>query len=145
MAASYPTLQKLSGLLAADNQLSAALPEAQRLARLNRLFAGVMPPAVCAQCAVAALQGDTALVYCGNGAAASRVRAQAKTLARALSQRAHPVEAVRVKVRADWARPARAEKPGLTSGALAAFRALDGELPQGALKGAVERLLSRRS
>lgn len=112
------------------------------MAELNRRFAGVVPAAVARACSVAAIQGDVALVYCGNGAAASRVRAQAKGVARALSRSEAQVNGVRVKVRADWSVPERPEKRDMSPAGVQAFRELDAALPEGALKEAVERLLS---
>jgi len=81
-------LVRLRGLLQADRSLAVALPEAERLAVLNRRFAGVVPKAVARACRVAAIQGDTALVFCANGAAASRVRAQAGGARRLVLSRA---------------------------------------------------------
>ena len=135
---------RLRGLLAAERQFAVALPEAERMARLNRLFAGVVPAAVARSCSVAAIQGETAIVFCGNGAAASRVRAQAKGVAKSLSRAETPVTSVRVKVRADWSVPDRPEKQDMSAAGLKAFRDLDAALPDGDLKAAVERLLSHR-
>lgn len=134
----------LRGLLAAEPQFAVALPEAERMARLNHLFAGVVPAAVARACAVAAIQGQTAIVFCGNGAAASRVRAQAKGVAKVLGRADAPVTGLRVKVRADWSVPDRPEKQDMSAAGLKAFRDLDASLPDGDLKAAVERLLSRR-
>lgn len=111
---------------------------------LNRRFAGVVPAAVARACQVAAIQGDTALIYCADGAAASRVRAQARGVARALGSEDAPVLGVRVKVRADWVVPARPDKPGLPGAGLRAFQALGDSLPEGGLKQAVGLLLARR-
>lgn len=138
-------LVRVSGLLQADRGLAVALPEAERLAALQRRFAGVVPKAVALACRVAAIQGDAALVFCANGAAASRVRAQARGVARALAQVDTPVATVKVKVRADWSLPERPEKHDLPAAALGAFRELEDTLPDGELKDAVERLLARRA
>jgi hypothetical protein len=138
-------LVRVSGLLQADRGLAVALPEAERLAALQRRFAGVVPKAVALACRVAAIQGDAALVFCANGAAASRVRAQARGVARALAQADTPVATVKVKVRADWSLPERPEKHDLPAAALGAFRELEDTLPDGELKDAVERLLARRA
>lgn len=138
-------LVRVRGLLQADHSLSVALPEAERLVALNRRFAGVVPKAVALACRVAAIQGDTALVFCANGAAASRVRAQAKGVAQALAQAGVPVSTVKVKVRADWSLPERPEKHDMPAAALGAFQELETTLPDGELKEAVERLLARRS
>jgi len=135
-------LVRLRGLLAAERQFAVALPEAERMASLNRQFAGVVPAAVARACSVAAIQGETALIFCGNGAAASRVRAQAKGVARALSRPDVQVSGVRVKVRADWSAPERPEKRDMSAAGVRAFRDLDAALPEGGLKAAVERLLS---
>lgn len=137
-------LVRVRGVLQAEQALAVALPEAERLAGLNRRFAGVVPKAVAAACRVAAIQDDCALIHCANGAAASRVRAQAKGVAQALAQAGAAVVSVKVKVRADWSLPERPEKHDLPAAALGAFRALEHELPDGALKDAVERLLARR-
>lgn len=114
------------------------------MASLNRQFASVVPAAVARSCSVAAIQGETAIVFCGNGAAASRVRAQAKGVAKALSRSDTPVTSVRVKVRADWSVPERPEKQDMSAAGIRAFRDLDAALPDGELKAAVERLLSHR-
>jgi hypothetical protein len=121
-----------------------ALPEAERLVALNLRFAAVVPKAVANACRVAAIQDATALVFCANGAAASRVRAQAKGVALSLAQDDVPVCAVKVKVRADWSLPDRPEKHDMPAAALGAFRDLENSLPDGDLKNAVERLLARR-
>jgi hypothetical protein len=127
--------------LAEDRSLALLLPEARRLAELNRLFAKAAPSGLARACRVAAVTAETALVYCGYGAAAARVRSQAKTLARALSVDGRKVSEIRVKVRADWAVPERPAKQGMGKAALAAWLALDGALPPGDLKDAVQRLL----
>ncbi len=137
-------LVRVRGLLQADRTLAVALPEAERLAVLNRRFATVVPAAVARACRVAAIQGETALLFCANGAAASRVRAQARGVAKALATTDAPVVSLKVKVRADWSLPERPEKRDLPATALGAFRDLDEHLPEGALKDAVERLLARR-
>jgi hypothetical protein len=137
-------LIRLRGLLAAEGAWAAALPEAQRMAELQRRFAGVVPPLVARACRVASIQGDTAHVYCANGAAASRVRAQGKGVARALGSPDAPVNALKVKVRADWNLPERPPKADLPQPALNAFRDLDQTLPEGPLREAVERLLRKR-
>ncbi len=154
-------LQRIRGILRGDPTLAVALPEAERLRELNRRFAGVVPAAVARACRVAAIQGDTALIYCANGAAASRVRSQATGVARALSNRspARPrtdsgevseaaaptdVLTVKVKIRADWTLPEKREKRDIGAAALAAFRDLDAQLPDGDLKAAVDALLARR-
>mgnify|MGYP005835450813 FL=1 len=139
--ASPSPLQRVRGVLAEDRSLALLLPEARRLAELNRLFARVAPSGLARACRVAALTGETALVYCGYGAAAARIRSQAETLARALSAEGRTVSGIKVKVRADWAVTDRPAKQGMGKAALAAWHALDDALPPGDLKDAVERLL----
>jgi len=137
-------LQRVGGILAEDRSLALLLPEARRLAELNRLFARVVPTGLARACRVAAVTGETALVYCGNGAAAARVRSQTRTLARALSAEGCAVSKIKVKVRADWAAPDRPAKQGMGESALSAWRALDASLPPGDLKEAVQRLLQHQ-
>jgi hypothetical protein len=60
MAFRPSSLVRVSGLLQADRGLAVALPEAERLAALQRRFAGVVPKAVALACRVAAIQGDAA-------------------------------------------------------------------------------------
>lgn len=134
-------LQRVRGVLAEDRALALLLPEARRLAELNRLFAGAAPPGLAHACRVAAVTGETALIYCGYGAAAARLRSQAESLARALSTEERKVSAIKVKVRADWAAPERSVKQAMGEAALAAWLALDRALPPGDLRDAVERLL----
>jgi hypothetical protein len=139
----FPLL-RVRGLLQASPQFAVALPEAERLFALNRRFAEVVPPAVARACRVAALQGDVALIHCANGAAASRVRAQAKGVAGVLSRGSAPVTSIKVKIRADWSLPTPAEKQDIPVAGLNAFKELETSLPDGALKEALERLLERR-
>jgi hypothetical protein len=136
--------QRVRGILRGDPTLAVALPEAERLHDLNRRFAGVVPAAVARACRVVAIQGETALLYCANGAAASRVRSQASGVGRALTRPEAPVTAVKVKVRADWTLPEKREKTGMAAAGLAAFRELDRQLPEGDLKAAVDALLAKR-
>lgn len=138
-------LVRLRGLLAAERQFAVVLPEAERMARLGRRLARVVPAAVARACTIAAIQHETAIIFCASGAIASRVRAQMKSVVQALNTDDMPVTALRIKVRADWALPEKAEKHDLPGAALRAFAGLDAELPEGGLKQAVERLLSRRS
>jgi hypothetical protein len=117
-----PTLLPLSACAACYRRIVSSpwlCPRRNAWPALHRHFAGVVPKAVGRACRVAAIQGDTALVYCANGAAASRVRAQAKGVARALAQAGEPVAAVKVKVRADWSLPERPEKHDMPAAALA--------------------------
>jgi hypothetical protein len=138
------SLVRLRGLLQAERQFAVALPEAERMHGLNRRFASVVPPAVARACWIAALQGEVALIFCANGAAASRVRAQAKGVASVLSRSDAPVSSVKVKVRADWSLPMPAEKKDIPMAGINAFKALETRLPEGDLKTALERLISRR-
>lgn len=119
------------------------LPEADRLRRMNQRLGASVAPAVARACQVGAVRDGIAIVYCRNGAAAARVRSQGASLARALASDDLPVSGIKVKVRADWARPAPAEKPGLDEGALDAWRQLSSVLPEGDLRQAVQRLLRR--
>lgn len=145
MAYRPSTFVRLRNVLGDSPTLAVALPEAERLRELNRRFAGAVPAAVARACRVAAIQGETALIFCANGAAASRVRSQATGVARALARPESPVLAVKVKVRADWTLPEKREKADLSKTALSAFRELDATLPEGDLKAAVDALLARRS
>jgi hypothetical protein len=138
------SLIRLRALLRDTPALAVALPEAERLWELNRSFAAVVPKAVARACCVAAIQGDTALIQCSNGAAAARVRSQAGGVGRALTRPQAPVLAVKVKVRADWAEPERKAKAGMSAAGVTAFRELDDRLPEGDLKAAIDALLAHR-
>ncbi len=137
-------LVRVRGLLQAERQFAVALPEAERLFGLNRRFADIVPAAVARACRIAAVQGEIALIYCANGAAASRVRAQAKGVASVLSRPDAPVSGIKVKIRADWSVPTPPEKHDIPTAGLDAFKALETSLPDGDLKMALERLLNRR-
>ena len=129
------------GLLADAPALAVLLPEARRLAELNRLFIRRVPAGLARACRVVGLEGGNAVVHCSHGAAASRLRSQAGTVAAALAASDLEIAGLKVKVRADWATAERREKPGLGAGALKAGRELDAALPEGELKIAVRRLL----
>lgn len=140
----YPFyFQRVRALLGRDPTLAVLLPEAERLRVLNGRLAQALPPALARACQVAAVRNGEAVVVCGNGAAAARVRSQATSLARTLTAPAWPVERIKVRVQADWARPERRAKPGLGAAALQAWDELEHALPDGALKAAVDRLLAR--
>ncbi len=138
------TLQRVRGLLRSEPQFAVALPEAERLFELNRRFAGIVPAAVARACRVAAIHDEVALIPCANGAAASRVRAQAKGVAGVLSRPEAPVASVKVKIRADWNLPPAPEKHDIPASGLYAFEQLEGSLPEGDLKSALARLIKRR-
>lgn len=141
-ASAYKTaLEHVRGLIAQDRTLVLLVPEAQRLQELNRRFARAVTPAVARVCRIVDLEGKTAIVYCGNGAAASRLRSQSTTVARALSTPDAAVDGLKIKLRADWNLPTRPEKAGLGGKALQAWDELEGQLPEGGLKAAVDRLI----
>ena len=134
-------LQPVRALIGQDRTLATLLPAARGLRQLNDRLLGALPRAVARTCQVVLVTDGEALILCGNGAAASRVRSQANGLARALSTPDQPVTRIKVRVQADWARPDRPEKPGMARRALAAWDDLEHELPDGELKAAVDRLL----
>jgi hypothetical protein len=138
-----PSFQRVRALIGQDKTLAVLLPEARRLRALNLRLGRELPKAVAAACQVVAVTDGEALILCGNGTASARVRGMASTVARALSTDALPVDRLKVRVRADWARPDRPEKAGLGRGALKAWDTLEHELPEGALKSAIDRLLDR--
>ncbi|NWG86455.1 MAG: DUF721 domain-containing protein [Hydrogenophilaceae bacterium] len=132
---------RLRGLLKENSSLAALLPEAERLRELNRLFARAVGPQLARACQVATIQGGIAVVYCGNGAAAARLRAQAATVTRALAGAKQPVTELKVKLRADWAQPSRPEKPGMGQKAVQAWEELEANPDDPDLKAAVARLI----
>lgn len=134
-------LKRVHGLLADDQQFAVALPEARRLAELNRRFARLIPSGLAQACRVVALHGDTALVYCSHGAAAARLRSQSSSVACGLATPAVPVAGVKIKVRADWVTAPRQAKAGIGDAGLQAWRSLAEELPDNGLRSAVLRLL----
>jgi hypothetical protein len=136
------SLQRVRVLIGQDRQLAVLLPEARRLKDLNDRLARVLPRAVARACQVVAVVDGEAMVLCGNGSATSRLRSQANSVARALSSDSQPVDRIKARVEANWARPERPEKAGLGRGALAAWDELEHELPDGDLKSAIDRLLA---
>lgn len=132
---------RLRGLLKQNSSLAALLPEAERLRALDRALAGVVGPQVGRACRVAALQGGAAIVYCSSGAVAARLRAQSASVLRALAMPGQPLSELKIKVRADWAVPTRAEKSGMDRKAVAAWEELEAQVHDDALKAAVARLI----
>ena len=132
---------RLRSLLEGSPSLAALLPEAERLREFNRRLERAVGPQIARNCKVAALQGDTVVVYCGSGAAAARVRAQSVSVLRALALPGQTLADLKIKVRADWAAPVRADKPGMGREALAAWEALETQVHDDALKAAVTRLI----
>ncbi|MDD4882683.1 MAG: DciA family protein [Gallionellaceae bacterium] len=141
------SFQRIRVLIGQERGLAVLLPEARRLRALNDRLVTVLPRAVAQACQVVAVANGEALVLCGNGSAASRLRSQANSVARALSSEAQTVDRIKVRVQADWARPDRPAKTGLGRGALTAWDELEHKLPDGDLKSAIDRLLDhhRRS
>ncbi len=139
--ATPPSFQRIRKLIGQDRALAVLLPEAERLRDLNLRLARALPSAVARACRVMAVINGEARIACDSGAAASRLRSQATTAARALASDACPVDRLKVRVEASWSRPERPEKRGLGRGALSAWDELDRELPQSELKLAVESLL----
>jgi len=138
-------LARVRSLIAEDRALALLIPEAQRMQDLNRRFARAVTPAVARACKVMALQGETALVHCANGAAATRLRSQAVSVAKALATAQIPVDALKIRLRADWNRSAKPPKPGIRRAGLDAWLDLDASLPAGELKSAVDRLLAHHA
>lgn len=141
MSAYKPSMLRVRGLIAQDRTLAALVPEAERLRELNLRFGKSVTPAVARVCRIVAVEGTTALVHCGNGAAASRLRSQSTTVARSLATAAVPIESLKIKLRADWNLPLRAEKAGMGTQAVQAWAELEAQLPDGGLKDAIDRLI----
>lgn len=141
MSAYKPSMVRVRGLIAQDRTLAVLIPEAERLRELNVRFGKAVMPAVARVCRIVALQGTTAVVHCGNGAAASRLRSQTSTVARSLTTAETPVDTLKIKLRADWNLPARAEKAGMGMQAVEAWTELEAQLPEGGLKEAIDRLI----
>lgn len=139
--ATNPSFQRVRSLIGQDRGLAVLLPEARRLRELDGLLARVLPAGLGGQCRVVAVRNGEALILCGSGGAAARVRSMAPTLARALNTEPQPVDRIKVKVMADWSRADRPEKAGLGRRALTAWDTLEQGLPDGALKAAIDRLL----
>jgi hypothetical protein len=135
------SFQRIRKLIGEDHALAVLLPEAERLREFNLRLARALPAVVARSCRVMAVVNGEARVFCNSGAAASRLRSQAKTAAKALTSESCPVDRIKVRVEADWSRSERPAKRGLDRGALNAWDALDRELPDGGLKTAVEILL----
>jgi hypothetical protein len=142
MAAS--SLRRLRGLIQDERALAVLMPEAERLARLDRRLAAQLPAALARRCRAMALDGEILLVHCDNGAAAARLRSQATRLAAALSGPNQSIAGLKVKVRADWSVAEKPEKPGLGADALAALDAFESSLPEGGLKRALARMLEHQ-
>jgi hypothetical protein len=135
------SFQRIRKLIGQDRGLAVLLPEAERLRDLNLRLARALPAAVTRACRVVAVVNGEARIFCDSGAAASRLRSQATTAARALSSDTCPVDRLKVRVEASWSRTERPEKRGLGRGALNAWDDLDRTLPESELKSAVESLL----
>lgn len=144
MSRPFSPLVRARGLLADAPALAVLLPEARRLADLNRLFARRVSAGMARACRVAGLEGENAVVYCSHGAAAARLRSQAGTVAKAIGAAGLTITGLKVKVRADWAVPDRKEKAGMGAAALDAWGELAADLPEGELKAAVGRLLQHQ-
>jgi hypothetical protein len=137
----HPSFQRVRALIGQDKTLAVLLPEARRLRELNARLDRALPSALAGACQVVEVNDGEALILCGNGSVSARLRGMATTVARALASDTLPVDRLKVKVRADWARPDRPEKAGLGGGALTAWDALEHDLPDGDLKSAIDRLL----
>jgi len=138
------TLQRIRGLIESERALAVLLPEAERLAAIDRRLRAMLPPRIGPRCRAMSLEAGTLVVHCDNAAAASRLRSQAKSLAGALSTPRLPVTGLTVKVRADWGRAEKPEKTGLGREALTALDEFAGQLPDGALRAALARMLEHQ-
>lgn len=135
------TFTRVRGLLGRERQWAALLPEAERLRELNRRFARAVSPALARACQIVAVTQGEVVVHCASGVAASRLRGQAASVARALSRPDQPLSGLKIRVRADWSTPPKPEKAGLNNQALAAWEDLEARLPEGDLKAAIDRLV----
>lgn len=138
------TLQRIRGLIESERTLAVLLPEAERMAAIDRRLRALLPPRIGPRCRAMSVESGTLVVHCDNAAAASRLRSQAKSLAGALSTPKQPISDLRVRVRADWNRAEKPEKSGLGPEALEALDVFAGQLPDGALRTALTRMLDHQ-
>lgn len=131
--------QHLSDLL----QKLPALRQAQALAGLQRHFDAVLAERFRGEALVVALEDDELLVLCSNGAIASRLRLDAQSLADSLQQRGLAVRRVSIKVRPATTRkpPAPRNKAGLSATAQQALASAAGQMEEGEVKAALQKLL----
>lgn len=119
-----------------------AVRQAQTLAALQKRFDAVLPARFRGEADVVALEEGELRVLCSNGAIASRLRLEAATLAAQLEKKGLPVQRVSVKVRpaSRRAQPVKTKVP-LSPAARKAFKDATGQLEEGEVKAALEKLL----
>lgn len=120
-----------------------AMRQAQALSVLQKHFDAVLPLRFIGEAQVANLDEGELRVLCSNGAVASRLRLEAKSLADALQKRGLNVRRVSLKVQPSGYRktsPSRS-KPSLPAAARQAFESATRQMEEGELKTALEQLL----
>lgn len=136
--------RNLSTLL--KSSIDPLMPQARRLLELRRTLIDALPPTLARSCSIANLKQGKVVIFAENSAVAAKLRLLAPGLMERLLQTGHEITGIEVEVQLksrDVTR--RFEDHKLTPGAARELAALADQLPDSALKNAINSLASKVS
>ncbi|MGA7949856.1 MAG: DciA family protein [Thiobacillaceae bacterium] len=139
------TQAKRLGDLLAQSGPGSVLARGQALLALQAQLDKLLPESFRGQVFVADLKDGALSLACAHGSLATRLRSEAPSLAKSLSQQGLSVQQIRILVRPDlplYRGPVK-PKPRLSQGALNALSEVEKALEPGGLQETVKRMIRR--
>jgi hypothetical protein len=121
--------------------VAALMPQAERLLKLRKILASLLPDSLARRCTVANFKQGRVVVFASNGATAAKLKLMLPSLLEQLSGRATQVTGLEVVVQAWESEPQVPEKSSkMSEAAISELTALGEQLPDSELKSAISRI-----
>jgi predicted nucleic acid-binding Zn ribbon protein len=138
--------QKLGALLGAAGDFKTLVAKTRRLAEWQQRYSVLVPPELARASRVAGFRSGSLILRADNGAVAAKLRQLAPRLTTALNKQGNEVTSIRIQVQPASGPRGEGQRLGetrLPARAVEAFAKLGADLPDSALKSAVEALVAR--
>ena len=122
--------------------VAALMPQAERLLKLRKILASLLPDSLARHCSVANYKQGRVIIFASSGATAAKLKLMLPSLREGLSGRAKEVTGLEVVVQAREAEPQVADKSAkMSEAATSTLAAFGDQLPDSELKTAVSRIV----
>ena len=122
--------------------VAALMPQAERLLKLRKILASLLPDSLARHCSVANYKQGRVIIFASNGATAAKLKLMLPSLSEQFSGRATEVTGLEVVVQARESEPQVPDKSAkMSEVATTTLAAFSDQLPDSELKTAVSRIV----